>query len=506
MQQQKSVQRSACSLSPGAAKQPRNSYPHITVKIRKPQNRNNLRHLEKRENNMTVKNLREQLESGLLDARLKEIYLTEDPAAERARVEKVLDMYESWFGTGSGSRQTVEPESPETQDSGKEKDAAGSASVSGRLALYSAPGRTELGGNHTDHQRGCVLAASVSLDLMAAAAPNGTSTVVLKSEGYDVLRIDIADETVHPEEVNQTASLIRGIAAAIRQRGYQPQGFNACVISDVPGGSGLSSSAAFETLIGVIFNHMFCADSLNPVEIAKIGQYAENVYFGKPCGLMDQMACSVGGAIAIDFEHKEEPVITKIPFSFENSGYRLCIIDSGADHADLTEDYAAVPAEMKSVAGYFGKEVLREVPEHQFREAIASLRKACGDRAVLRASHFYKENDRVRRETQALFAGDFLTYLKTAGESGRSSFMYLQNVYSSRFPEQQAVAVALMAAEHLLAGKGMCRVHGGGFAGTIQAFVPAEDAEAFRRDMDSVLGEGSCRILQIRPYGGTVIV
>ena len=344
---------------------------------------------------MTVKNLREQLESGLLDARLKEIYLTEDPAAERARVEKVLDMYESWFGTGSGSRQTVEPESPETQDSGKEKDAAGSASVSGRLALYSAPGRTELGGNHTDHQRGCVLAASVSLDLMAAAAPNGTSTVVLKSEGYDVLRIDIADETVHPEEVNQTASLIRGIAAAIRQRGYQPQGFNACVISDVPGGSGLSSSAAFETLIGVIFNHMFCADSLNPVEIAKIGQYAENVYFGKPCGLMDQMACSVGGAIAIDFEHKEEPVITKIPFSFENSGYQLCIIDSGADHADLTEDYAAVPAEMKSVAGYFGKEVLREVPEHQFREAIASLRKACGDRAVLRASHFYKENDRV---------------------------------------------------------------------------------------------------------------
>ena len=440
---------------------------------------------------MTANNLREQLESGILDARLKEIYLTEDPAEERARVKKVLDMYETWFGADPASSQAVETGSSERQNGGEETEAAGSSCVSGRLALYSAPGRTELGGNHTDHQRGCVLAASVSLDLMAAAAPNGTSTVVLKSEGYDILRIDIADETVHPEEINQTASLIRGIAAAIRQRGFQPQGFNACVISDVPGGSGLSSSAAFETLIGVIFNHMFCANALNPVEIAKIGQYAENVYFGKPCGLMDQMACSVGGAIAIDFEQKEDPVITKIPFSFADSGYQLCIIDSGADHADLTEDYAAVPAEMKSVAKYFGKEVLREVPEDQFRKEIASLRKACGDRAVLRASHFYKENDRVKTETEALFAGDFQTYLKTAEESGQSSFMYLQNVYSSRFPEQQAVAVALMTAGHLLAGKGMCRVHGGGFAGTIQAFVPTEDAEEFRRNMDSVLGEGS---------------
>ena len=455
---------------------------------------------------MTANNLRKQLESGILDARLKEIYLTEDPAEERARVKKVLDMYETWFGADPASSQAVETGSSERQNGGEETEAAGSSCVSGRLALYSAPGRTELGGNHTDHQRGCVLAASVSLDLMAAAAPNGTSTVVLKSEGYDILRIDIADETVHPEEINQTASLIRGIAAAIRQRGFQPQGFNACVISDVPGGSGLSSSAAFETMIGVIFNHMFCANALNPVEIAKIGQYAENVYFGKPCGLMDQMACSVGGAIAIDFEQKEDPVITKIPFSFADSGYQLCIIDSGADHADLTEDYAAVPAEMKSVAKYFGKEVLREVPEDQFRKEIASLRKACGDRAVLRASHFYKENDRVKTETEALFAGDFQTYLKTAEESGQSSFMYLQNVYSSRFPEQQAVAVALMTAGHLLAGKGMCRVHGGGFAGTIQAFVPTEDAEEFRRNMDSVLGEGSCRILQIRPYGGTVIV
>lgn len=425
---------------------------------------------------MGTERLWKQLESGALDGRLKEIYLKEDPARQRARAGKVLDMYDARF-------------TPETSN----------------VELFSAPGRTELGGNHTDHQRGCVLAASVSLDLMAAAAPNGTSTVVLESEGYDVLRIDISDDTVHPEEVNQTASLIRGIAAAIRQRGYQPEGFNACVISDVPGGSGLSSSAAFETLIGVIFNHMFCGDALDSVEIAKIGQYAENVYFGKPCGLMDQMACAVGGAIAIDFEKQEEPQITKIPFSFADSGYQLCIIDSGADHADLTEDYAAVPAEMKSIAQYFGKEVLREVPEEQFRSQIASLRKACGDRAVLRAAHFYRENDRVKAETEALQTGDFQEYLRVAKESGYSSFMYLQNVYSSRFPEQQAVAVALMTAEHILGGEGGCRVHGGGFAGTIQAFVPVQKVESFRREIDAVLGEGSCKVLQIRPFGGIVV-
>ncbi|MBQ3392208.1 MAG: galactokinase [Lachnospiraceae bacterium] len=429
---------------------------------------------------MGTEKLRKQLESGALDMRLREIYLSEDPAEQRARTRKVLDMYDARFG----------------QDNGP---------VCGQVELFSAPGRTELGGNHTDHQRGCVLAASISLDLMAAAAPNGTSTVVLESEGYDVLRIDISDETVHPEEVNQTASLIRGISAAIRQRGYQPQGFNACVISDVPGGSGLSSSAAFESLIGVIFNHMFCRDALDAVEIAKIGQYAENVYYGKPCGLMDQMACSVGGVIAIDFEQQENPQITRAPFSFADSGYQLCIIDSGADHMDLTEDYAAVPAEMKSIANYFGKEVLREVSEEQFYDQIVSLRNACGDRAVLRASHFYRENERVKAETAALLAGDFQTYLHVVRESGHSSFMYLQNVFSSRLPGKQAVAVALMIAEHILGGEGACRVHGGGFAGTIQAFVPKDQVEEFRQEMERVLGEGSCNVLQIRPYGGIVI-
>ena len=429
---------------------------------------------------MGTEKLRKQLENGALDMRLREIYLSEDPAEQRARIRKVLDMYDARFG----------------QDNGP---------VCGQVALFSAPGRTELGGNHTDHQRGCVLAASISLDLMAAAAPNGTSTVVLESEGYDVLRIDISDEMVHPEEANQTASLIRGIAAAIRQRGYQPQGFNACVISDVPGGSGLSSSAAFESLIGVIFNHMFCRDALDAVEIAKIGQYAENVYYGKPCGLMDQMACSVGGVIAIDFEQQENPQITRAPFSFADSGYQLCIIDSGADHMDLTEDYAAIPAEMKSIANYFGKEVLREVPEEQFYDQIVSLRKACGDRAVQRASHFYRENERVKAETAALLAGDFQTYLHVVRESGHSSFMYLQNVFSSRLPGKQAVAVALMIAEHILGGEGACRVHGGGFAGTIQAFVPKDQVEKFRQEMERVLGEGSCNVLQIRPYGGIVI-
>ena len=429
---------------------------------------------------MTTDKLREELESGALDGRLKEIYLTDHPEGPRARIRKVLDLYENRFGAASGSEGT-------------------------KLELYSAPGRTELGGNHTDHQRGRVLAASVSLDLIAAASPNGTSIVKLESEGYEVVEVDISDDTVHPDEVNCTAALIRGIAAAVRQYGYQPAGFNACVISDVPGGSGLSSSAAFETLIGVILNHLFCGDSLDAVAIAKIGQYAENVYFGKPCGLMDQMACSVGGAIAIDFAKKDAPQITRIPFSFAESGYQLCIIDSGADHADLTEDYAAIPAEMRSVAGYFGKDVLCEIEENQFYAHIPGLRKVCGDRAVLRASHFYNENKRVVAETEALRAGDFRTYLNLAKESGQSSFMYLQNVYSSRFPEQQAVAAALMEAEHLLRDRGICRVHGGGFAGTIQAFVQKEDTEVFRREIENVLGEGCCKVLQIRPHGGIVI-
>ena len=425
---------------------------------------------------MIKKTIRERLESGELDKKLAQVYQTGDLEVPRARAEKVLAFYEKRFGTG---------------DAG--------------IALYSAPGRTELGGNHTDHQRGKVLAASVNLDLLSAAAPNGTSKVALESEGYPLLEIDLADTSVHPEEVNQTAALIRGIAAAFKERGFPVRGFNACAISDVPGGSGLSSSAAFEVLIGVIFNHLCADDALDAVEIAKIGQWAENVYFGKPCGLMDQMASSVGGVIAIDFEKPDEPVITKVPFSFADSGYKLCIIDSGADHADLTEDYAAVPAEMRKVAAAFGKDVLREVSEEAFFAGIPQLRQTCGDRAVLRAAHFYEENRRVGEETAALMAGDFETYMKVAEASGRSSFMYLQNVYSNRFPDQQAVAVALMTAEKLLGGRGVCRVHGGGFAGTIQAFVPEEAAEAFRRGMDQVLGEGRCKVLMIRPVGGVVI-
>lgn len=427
---------------------------------------------------MGTEMLRRFLSEGRLDKRLREVYMTEDVLPLRMRAVRVLDLYDGRFGA---------------------------AAAGGNVELFSAPGRTELGGNHTDHQRGCVLAASVSLDLLAAAAPNGSDIVRLVSEGYDEVEVRLSDLSVHPEEKNRTAALIRGIAAAVRERGYHPGGFNVCVISDVPGGSGLSSSAAFEILIGVIFNRLFCREELDAVEIAKIGQYAENVYFGKPCGLMDQMACSVGGAIAIDFEKADAPRITRIPFSFADSGYRLCIIDSGADHADLTEDYAAVPREMKSIARQFEKEVLREVPEEQFLSHLAFLRKSCGDRAVLRAAHYFRENERVQAETDALLTGDFQAFLRLAKESGQSSFMYLQNVFSTRFPDQQAVAVALMAAEQFLGGKGICRVHGGGFAGTIQAFVPEDMAEAFCRQMESVLGEGCCMLLQIRPYGGIVL-
>ena len=422
--------------------------------------------------------LRRHLSEGALDERLKAVYMTENVNPVRMRAQRVLDMYDSRFGA---------------EDTG------------GRAELFSAPGRTELGGNHTDHQRGCVLAASVSLDLMAVAAPNGTDVVRLESEGHTIPEVNLSDLSVHPEEMNRAASLIRGVAAGISERGYSPGGFNACVISDVPGGSGLSSSAAFEALIGVIFNRLFCRESLDAVEIAKIGQYAENVFFGKPCGLMDQMACSVGGAIAIDFREPDSPQITRIPFSFADSGYRLCIIDSGASHSHLTEDYAAIPEEMKRVARQFGKEVLREVPEEQFLPRLAALRKTCGDRAVLRAAHFFSENARVQAETEALLKNDFREFLSIAEQSGHSSFMYLQNVYSPRFPDQQAVAVALMAAEQMLRGRGICRVHGGGFAGTIQAFVPEDMAEAFCRHMENVLGEGCCMLLQIRPYGGIVL-
>ncbi len=374
------------------------------------------------------------------------------------------------------------------------------------VAIYSAPGRTEIGGNHTDHQRGKVLTGSVDLDAIACSAPNGTGLVRIYSEGYGLTSIDISDLDPVPEEENTTQAIIRGTLAAISEKGFEVGGFDAYVISDVPGGSGLSSSACFEVLIGVAVNGMFCSNRISLPEIAKIGQYAENVYFGKPSGLLDQMGCALGGIVAIDFQEKDNPKYYSVDFDFASAGYALCIIDTGADHADLTGDYAAVPAEMKSVAEAFGKEVLCEVDEDEFYRSVPQLRKQLGDRAVMRAIHYYTDCHRVEQQVQALEMHDFNFFLRLVSSSGHSSYMYLQNVDTYRDPAHQPVALALAMAGYYLRNRGARRVHGGGFAGTIQAFVPLDMVEEFRAGMDSVLGEGACRITYIRPVGGCTLI
>ena len=377
---------------------------------------------------------------------------------------------------------------------------------SAEVAVFSAPGRTEIGGNHTDHQRGKVLTGSVDLDAIACTAPNGTDKVRIFSEGYGLTEIDTCDLAPVKEEENTTAAIIRGTLAAIAGRGYKISGFDAWVTSDVPGGSGLSSSACFEVLIGVIVNGLFCGNAIPADEIARIGQYAENVYFGKPSGLLDQMGCAVGGIIAIDFKDKDKPLYYAVDFDFAGVGYALCIVDTGADHSDLTADYAAVPAEMKAVASFFGKEVLSEVEESDFYSNIPAVREKLGDRAVLRAIHYYTDCRRVDQQVEALEKGEFERFLRLVSSSGHSSYMYLQNVDTYRNPASQPVAVALAMARYYLKGRGARRVHGGGFAGTIQAFVPLDMVDSFKEGMDSLLGEGACRVTYIRPVGGCELI
>ena len=373
------------------------------------------------------------------------------------------------------------------------------------LALFSAPGRTEIGGNHTDHNHGRVLAASVNLDVIAVAAPSAEPVVRVQSAGYPMDTVALDDLAVHTEEINHSASLIRGMASRLQQLDWAIGGFDAYTTSNVLKGSGLSSSAAFEVLIGTVFSHLYNDGKVNAVEIAKMAQYAENIYFGKPSGLMDQMASSVGGAVAIDFGDPEKPLIRPMKVDLNAQGYALCIIDSGADHADLTAEYAAIPQEMKAVAAFFGKEVLHEVAEEEVFANIPALRKEVGDRAVLRALHFYADDKRVALEADALEQGDFDAFLALVKESGQSSWMYLQNIAPAGAVREQAMAVALAAAQRALNGRGAFRVHGGGFAGTIQAFVPLDGLEAFRSQVEAVLGQGACHVLSIRPVGGAVV-
>ena len=371
--------------------------------------------------------------------------------------------------------------------------------------VFSAPGRTEIGGNHTDHQNGCVLAAAVDLETTAEVWLNHTDHIWIQSKGYPAFSIDLNDLSVHEDEKNTTAALVRGVAAAFAQRGAKLAGFDALVDSTVLPGSGLSSSAAFEVLIGTILNELFFEKKLTPIEIAQIGQYAENVYFGKPCGLMDQMASSVGGLVFIDFQNPEQPYVEQLGIDLEKAGYALCIIDSGADHADLTDEYAAVPREMKQVAAFFGKENLRQVPEKNFMDAIPALRGNVSDRAILRAMHIYQENRRVLWQRNTLKNGNIEEFLKLVRESGRSSWMYLQNITPTGAVAHQEMALALGMCESLLGDRGAFRVHGGGFAGTIQAYVPLGFVDGFQKSMEAVLGTGCCHMLTIRKNGGVRI-
>ena len=381
----------------------------------------------------------------------------------------------------------------------------------GELHFFSAPGRTEIGGNHTDHQHGKVLAAAINLEMLAAVAENGTRKIRLMSEGFDLTEVDLDDLGKKEEEVNTTASLIRGIAAyysgmAEGIRGgnidRKLRGIDVYVTSTVLPGSGLSSSAAFEVLVGTILNHLFNSVGSSAVEVAQIGQWAENNYFGKPCGLMDQTASSVGNIITIDFNDPTVPVVERIDFDFASAGHALCIIDSHASHADLTHEYASIPYEMKDVSHVFGKEFLRDVDEQEFYARLPEVRAAAGDRATLRAIHIFEDNRRVSLQVEALRTGDFDTFLALVRESGLSSWRFLQNVAPTGSTRCQEVAFSLALAERLLKGRGACRVHGGGFAGTIQAFVPLDMLEEFRSGMDAVLGEGSCHVLSIRAEGG----
>ena len=420
---------------------------------------------------------KQELSDGVHAARLASLYCCApaETASEAARYAAVLDGLEKTFGSHA------------------------------EAGLYSAPGRTEIGGNHTDHQHGRVLAGSVNIDMIAAAAPNDKNQLRVQSEGYDLCVIDLNDLEARKEEENTTASLLRGECAAFTQRGAKLAGLDVYISSNVPKGSGVSSSAAFEVLIGVILNDCFMTEKVSPIAIAQIGQWAENVYFGKPCGLMDQMASSVGNIITIDFASPAKPVVEPVAVDFSKAGLALCILDSGADHADLTDEYAAIPAECRAVAAVCGGEVLRDVPFETFLAKLPECRRQCGDRAVLRAFHVYADNDRVAKQVAVLRDGDFGTFLSLVNESGCSSWEYLQNVIPAGYKEHQEVGVTIAAAKHLLGDKGAVRVHGGGFAGTVQAFVPVEMLDEFKAGMETILGEGRCHVLSIRPEGGAVL-
>lgn len=417
------------------------------------------------------------VQAGEMDEKLKAVYVTDSAVeAQKPRYIRLINEFIKLFG--------------------EDRD----------VIITSAPGRTEVCGNHTDHNNGKVLAASVNLDAVAVAAKNDEDVVRVKSDGHKMNVVDTSELLPDESEFGHSTAMVRGVVAKISGLGYKIGGFDCVTTSDVIGGSGLSSSAAFEVLLGTTLSYLYNDGVINSVEIAKTAQYSENVFFGKPCGLLDQMASSVGTFVTIDFESTENPKIKKVDFDFSKSGHALCIVDTGGSHSDLTDDYAAVRGEMESVAQAMGKDVLREIDFEDFKKAVPSLLGRVSDRALLRAFHFYRENIRVEKAVSALESNNFDEFKKVINESGRSSYMYNQNVYTPKNPAEQKISLALCISEDILGVDGAYRVHGGGFAGTIQAFVPMEQLDEYKTSIENVFGKGSCHVLIIRPVGGTRVM
>ena len=421
---------------------------------------------------MKTTQLLNYIKEGKLDTRLADIYGSENVASQKERyIEAVSDFLEIY-----GEHETE---------------------------LFSVPGRSEISGNHTDHNFGKVLAGSINLDIIAVSSKTDDGVIRIKSKGFPEDVIDTNSYTSPVEsDFFKSGALIAGMAKAFTNNGYEKGGYIAYTTSNVFKGSGLSSSAAFEVMVGNILNYFYNDGKVDNVEIAKMAQFSENVFFGKPCGLMDQMACAVGGFVNIDFENPKAPIINKIDFDLSGAGYSLCIVNTGGNHADLNDDYASVPAEMKSVAAFFGKKVLRELDKETVLNNVAALRERVGDRAILRAIHFFNENGRVDVQAEALKNKDTAKFLEYVIKSGNSSYMFLQNVFTTKNVSEQGLSLALCITDSTLSGTGAAwRVHGGGFAGTIQAFVPHAYVEAYRSAIDSAFGEGACHVLRIRSYG-----
>ncbi len=420
--------------------------------------------------NMNIRELKQEIQNGKFDKEFVMLYGETEVA--KKRYLDAVDEFETLYGDMNDIR------------------------------LFSAPGRTEVGGNHTDHQHGLVLAGSVNLDIIAIVASNNENTVRIKSKGYSMDEVDVTNLGVKESEKGRARSLIRGVLSSFKNAGYNVGGFNAYTTSNVLKGSGLSSSAAFEVLVSNIVNGLYNNASVDAVTIAKYSQFAEREYFGKPCGLLDQMASSVGGFTYADFNDPQNPIVEKINLDLNTSGHTLCVVDTGGNHANLTDDYADITLECKAVSECLGVEFLRDADEGKFYHNFSEIRKKCGDRAMLRAMHFFSENRRVLTQKSALRRGDFNTFFVTVKRSGESSYDLLQNVYSPSNPREQAISVALALTKQFLNGRGAYRVHGGGFAGTIQCYIPNRMYESYKAMIESVFGNGSCVPLFVRSVGG----